>query len=94
MLILAIMCLGILVGARFFPERFQKANSYLQMAATFVLIFCMGVKLGSRPDFLSEIQSLGWLSLISFLLPTAAATALVYLLSRWFAAKKMKRKEG
>ena len=94
MRILAVMCLGMLVGARFFPERYKKANNFLQMAATFVLIFCMGVRLGSRPDFLEELKSLGWLSLVSFLLPTVGSTALVYLLSRLLSGKRLKEKEG
>ena len=94
MLILAIMCVGILVGVRFFPERYKKINDKLQMAATFLLIFCMGVKLGGRPDFLGELRSLGWLSFVCFLLPTVCSTALVYLFSRLFSGKNLKKREG
>ena len=50
-----IMCAGVLVGATVFPARLKVWNSRLQVAMTALLIFPMGVGLGSRPGFLAEL---------------------------------------
>ena len=50
-----IMFAGVLVGATVFPARLKVWNSRLQVAMTALLIFTMGVGLGSRPGFLAEL---------------------------------------
>ena len=57
--VIFIMCLGVLVGKFFFPVRWKRLNEILQTVCTVLLIFSMGVMLGSRDDFVSEITSLG-----------------------------------
>ncbi|MDO4295587.1 MAG: hypothetical protein Q4D90_05450 [bacterium] len=89
MLILAIMAVGIVVGYLCFPIRWSRANAGLQLVCTAVLIFCMGVALGSRPNFWEELAELGIDSLIFSLLPIGLSVALVYVLTRKF----MKRGE-
>lgn len=80
---IAIMCAGILVGATVFPARLKKWNDRLQLVLTALLIFTMGVSLGSRPGFLEELGSLGVESLLFAVVPMALSTLLVYFLSRW-----------
>lgn len=83
-----IMCLGVLVGATVFPDRLKKWNQRFQTAATALLIFTMGVGLGSRPGFLAEIGEMGLESLVLALVPAALSAAVVYPLSRRFLEKK------
>lgn len=84
---IAIMCLGILVGMTVFPKRLKPLNSLLQTAATALLIFTMGVSLGSRPGFLSELSEIGLQSLTLAALPTALSVAVVYPLTRKYLPK-------
>lgn len=88
MLTIAVMCLGVLMGATVFPEKLKKWNSRLQTAATALLIFTMGVGLGSRPDFLSEVGEIGLESLVLAVVPAALSVAAVYPLSRRFLEKR------
>lgn len=83
-----IMAAGVLVGARWFPKNYQKLNTRLQTLCTAVLIFTMGVSLGSRPGFLGELRELGADSLLFALIPVAFSVALVYALTRLFLEKK------
>ena len=82
MLTIAVMCLGVLVGATVFPQALRAWSSRLQTAATALLIFTMGVGLGSRPDFLSEVAEIGLESLVLAVVPAALSVAAVYPLSR------------
>lgn len=86
MLTIAIMCLGVLVGAAVFPQKLKGWNSRLQTAVTALLIFIMGVGLGSRSDFLSEVAEIGLESLVLAVVPAALSVAVVYPLSRKFLA--------
>ena len=64
-----IMCAGVLVGATVFPARLKVWNSRLQVAMTALLIFTMGVGLGSRPGFLAELGEMGMVLSISRQIP-------------------------
>lgn len=88
-----IMCAGVLVGAAVFPEGMKKWNSRLQMLLTGLLIFTMGVGLGSRPDFLEELGTLGLDSLIFAAVPILCSVAAVWPLSRRFLEKREKEEE-
>ncbi len=83
-----IMCAGVLVGATVFPARLKVWNSRLQVAMTALLIFTMGVGLGSRPDFVAEVGEIGLESLILAVVPVALSVAVVYPLSRRFLQKR------
>lgn len=87
---IAIMCVGILVGATVFPAKLKKWNDRLQLGLTALLIFTMGVGLGSRPGFLEEMGSLGLESVLFAAVPMALSTAVVYPLSR----RLLERKSG
>lgn len=78
------MCAGVLVGAAVFPERLRVWNSRLQVVMTALLIFTMGVGLGSRPGFLEELGEMGLESLVFAVVPILLSVAAVYPLSRRF----------
>ena len=86
--VIFIMCLGVLVGKFFFPEGWKWINEILQTVCTVLLIFAMGVMLGSREDFVSEITSLGMQSIIFFLIPSVFSVIAVYPLTRLFLEKR------
>ena len=50
--VLFFMAVGMFVGAKLFPAKLQKANSIIQQACVFLLIFSMGISLGSERSYL------------------------------------------
>lgn len=84
--ILAVMCIGVLAGNCFFPERLRKVNEKMQTVCTVLLIFCMGVTLGGRENFLQELGTLGGTGFLFFLIPSLFSLLLVYGLTRKFMA--------
>ena len=83
MAVMVIMLLGVLLGYRWFPERWGKWNASIQVVCIALLIFSMGIKLGSRENFLSELTQLGWKSLLFALLSILFSVIFVY----WFSEK-------
>ena len=81
MKIFIVMGVGILIG------RFL-------MLCTLLLIFSMGVMLGQKENFLSELSSLGLKSFLFFLIPTLVSIILVYILTKRFMEKKHSDSEG
>ena len=81
------------MGKFFFPVRWKRLNEILQTVCTVLLIFSMGVMLGSRDDFVSEITSLGTQSIIFFLIPSVFSVIAVYPLTRIFLEKRRKKRE-
>ena len=92
--VLIVMCVGVLVGNRIFPRKAKGINEKVQLICTLLLIFSMGVTLGGRPNFLSELASLGLDSLLYCLIPTALSVAIVYLLSKKFHQEPEDRPKG
>lgn len=84
MLILLIMLAGVIIGMKWFPERWSQWNIRLQMGCTAVLIFAMGVRLGSRENFLKELSHLGFASLLYAVIPIICSVILVYVLTKRF----------
>lgn len=82
MYLIPVMCLGVIIGRWIFPEKYKKLNERLQTICTIILIFCMGVTLGSRDNFLSELKSLGVQSFLFFFIPTALSVILVFVCTR------------
>lgn len=80
---LLIMLLGMGAG-RFFPVSQKRTNELVQLFFTLFLIFSMGVGLGQREDFFSELGVLGFQSLLFFLIPVICSVAVVYLLTKHF----------
>ncbi|MBP1581921.1 MAG: LysO family transporter [Oscillospiraceae bacterium] len=80
--ILIFLLVGAVIGWKFFPERWNKLNINIQLAATLVLIFSMGVSLGSRPDFIYEIANMGLRSLVFSVLAIVGSILVVYPLTK------------
>lgn len=89
MQILIIMVFGVLIG-RWFPERHKRKNELFQLICTVLLIFSMGVMLGSRENFVQDLSNLGLQSLLFCLIPAVFSVLLVFVLSRRFLEKKKK----
>ncbi len=85
--VLAVMCLGILAGRFLIPARAKKGNESISLLCTFLLIFSMGVMLGKKENFWGELSSLGWSSLLLFLIPTVLSIILVFFLTELFMKK-------
>ena len=82
MVVLMIMAVGVLIGFKWFPERFQKLNGQIQVLSIVVLIFCMGVSLGNNPTFIEDLFSLGYKSLVFAVLPIIGSIVIVYYLTK------------
>ena len=86
--VIIIMCAGILVSKIFFPIKWKRINELLQLICTLLLIFSMGVMLGSREDFLDTITTLGSQSILFFLIPSVFSVIAVYALTKIFLNDK------
>ena len=86
--VIVIMCIGVLAGKFLLPRTLNRWNQILQVVCTLLLIFSMGVLLGSRENFLEELSTLGIQSVIFFLLPSVGSVLLVYPLTRRFLENK------
>lgn len=69
--IILVMLVGMAVGHFLFPKSWKRANEILQLLCTLGLIFSMGVMLGRKENFLAELTSMGLVSFLFFLIPTA-----------------------
>lgn len=88
MIVLIIMAIGVWIGFRYFPQKWNKYNSWVQLISIVVLIFCMGVSLGSNPDFISEMGRLGMEGLVFAVVPIIFSIIMVYLLTSKFLKEK------
>ena len=61
---------------------------WAQTAVTLILIACMGYRLGSRPDFINELSSMGLMSLLYCIVPSVFSIALVYVVTRFLLKEK------
>lgn len=89
--VIIIMCAGILVSKIFFPIKWKRINELLQLICTLLLIFSMGVMLGSREDFLDTITTLGSQSILFFLIPSVFSVIAVYPLTKKFLNDKKRK---
>lgn len=95
MTVIIIMIIGIIIGLKIFPEKWHKKNQYLQVVCVAILIFSMGVKLGSRDNFLKEISEIGLSSLILAIVPILFSVIFVYILTEKYLKKTdVKKHEG
>lgn len=89
--VIIIMCAGILISKIFFPVKWKRINELLQLICTLLLIFSMGVTLGSREDFLNTITTLGSQSILFFLIPAVFSVIAVYPLTKIFLNDKKRK---
>ncbi|WP_071429216.1 LysO family transporter [Angelakisella massiliensis] len=92
--VILVMLAGVLIGAKWFPERFKKQNETLQVVCTALLIFSMGVMLGQRENFLQELTVIGWQSLLFALVPAALSGVVVFLMTRRWKQDEEKKEEN
>ena len=76
-----IMVVGVLITYKLGLGKYAKLNGFIQLLCTCSLIFIMGVKLGARDNFLEEITTLGFQSLIHAIVPIIFSIILVYFMS-------------
>lgn len=88
MIILLIMCLGIVVGAYIFPEKWQAHNSKLQVISIVILIFCMGVTLGNNETLMDKLLGMGLQGLLFAVIPIILSVIVVYILTKLFMKEK------
>ncbi len=81
MAIIIVMSIGFLIGYFIFPKKWKGKNDRIQILLTTLLIFSMGVSLGSRENFLKDIIGMGWESLVLCVLPIIGSIIVVYGLS-------------
>lgn len=91
--VIIIMCAGVFVGKFLFPVKWKRINELLQTVCTLLLIFSMGVLLGSRENYLHEITTLGFQSILFFLIPSVFSVIVVYPLTRIFLDKRREKKK-
>ena len=84
---LLIMAAGVGMG-RFFPAGQKGKNELLQLFCTLLLIYSMGVSLGQRQGFFSELGVLGMQSFLFFLIPVICSIVAVYFLTSRFMGKR------
>ena len=82
MVILTIMAIGMLIGGWIFPQKWHTYNNKLQVVSIVILIFCMGVNLGSSDDFMSQLRRMGVKGFIFAIIPILLSVGVVYLLTK------------
>ena len=85
--VLLMLMIGILIGLKLFKEKWKKWNERIQVMSTALLIFTMGVSLGSKPNFIKEFIIFGGDSLVLAIIPIAFSILLVYVLTKSFMEK-------
>ncbi|MBB5265911.1 uncharacterized membrane protein YbjE (DUF340 family) [Catenibacillus scindens] len=84
MLVEVIMFAGVILGYFWQPKKLSKIIGKLQLICTALLIFSMGVSLGSRDDFFSDLSQLGLESLIFAVIPGIFSVIAVFVLTKKF----------
>ncbi|MDF2686971.1 MAG: hypothetical protein K0S55_2154 [Clostridia bacterium] len=88
------MAVGIIIGIKIFPKKFEKINSKVQVVSISILIFCMGVSLGGRDSFIRDLSALGIKSLIYSVLPIFFSVIAVYFLTKLFMEDNKKHNDN
>lgn len=93
MFILIIMAVGVFVGLKWFPKKYSDLNGKFQVVFTTLLIFCMGVSLGNRPNFFQELKTMGVQAIVYSVLPMLISVLVVYGLTERFMKEKKEKEE-
>lgn len=88
MLYIICMVAGLLLSRALRLERIARPIGWAQTTVTLILIACMGYRLGSRPDFINELSSMGLMSLLYCIVPSVFSIALVYVVTRFLLKEK------
>ena len=85
--VLAVMCLGILAGRFLGSCSYEERKRVNLLTLYFSLNFFDGSYVGKKENFFEELSSLGWSSLLLFLIPTILSIILVFFLTEIFMKK-------
>lgn len=92
LLIISLMAAGILLGAFVFSHKKSdfalKIFWRIQQVATVLLLFMMGVWLGSNPDFWSDVKTIGLHGFLFAAVTIAGSVFFVFLFSKIFSRGK------
>lgn len=75
---------GIFIGAKLFPLKYLRLNSWLQIVCLCIVLFSLGASMGANPTFWEDIKVAGFESLFFAVGPILGSVGCVWLLSRWF----------
>lgn len=91
--ILLVLCLGICSGRKLNALKYAKYNERLQVLCVMLLVFSMGIKLGTRQSLIQELSSIGVQSFIFFSVPTALSIIGVYFTSKaWLSSNEREKR--
>lgn len=82
------MVLGIVVGMKFYNDKYNNINNNFQIVCISILIFSMGVSLGNRDNLFGELSTLGIKSIIIAVVSILFSVVIVYLLTKKFIGDK------
>ena len=82
MIVIFILLIGVIIGAKFFPIKLKKWNEKVQLILVALLIFVMGVSLGNRENFINEVITLGLNSFVLAIIPMILSAYFVYILTK------------
>lgn len=92
-----IMAAGVLAGYFLLPERWMKKagklNSGIQLVLIGILIFSMGVMLGSRKGFFRDFFTYGFQSVVLAVLAVSASVGVVLLFHKLSARRSKETEE-
>ncbi|MEG0951483.1 MAG: hypothetical protein RSE96_06100, partial [Niameybacter sp.] len=71
-----------------FPEKWQQHNSKVQVGSIVLLIFCMGVTLGSNDAIMDKLLGMGIKGLLFAIIPIIISVIAVYILTQVFMKEK------
>ena len=82
------LCIGILIGAT--SKISKQHNDNLTMIGIFVLLFIMGISIGTNRDVISNIDKVGLIALLYGLFTIGGSIIVVYLLTTFVIRGKRK----
>ncbi len=71
-----------------FVKGFSSANNKLQLICVALIIFIMGINIGTMNDLAGKLASMGLKSVVFAIVPTLFSALLVYALSRKFIVRQ------
>lgn len=81
---LIIMCIGVFLGSRIGNEKVHLYNNKIQEISIIVLIFCMGISVGSNKHLMDELFTMGLKGLLFAIVPIILSVVIVYVLTKLF----------
>lgn len=88
-----IMVLGVIAGFSLLKVKEHRRiavvnlNNKVQLIAVALIIFIMGINLGSMEDFVHKMLTMGLQSLVFAIIPTVFSVIIVYIFSKLFIVK-------